>query len=412
MPFTYEHDSLYCEDVPVSDLAQTYGTPLYVYSLASVRASFEAIDRGFAGLEHQVCYALKANSNPAIISELAKLGAGADVVSGGELRLALAAGIPPEKIVFAGVGKTDAEITAALETRILALNVESLQELAVIADLARNMRVRAPVSLRVNPDIDIHGHPYISTGRSADKFGISADDIPGVMNRLRTMEAVELVGFHAHLGSQIESITPYVESARVLAGLVRQAREQGHSPRFVDVGGGIGVRYELNGRLPPVEPDFAVDPAKLGVHLQEVLGPLGCTVLIEPGRALMAQAGILLTRVTFVKKNRGKTFVIVDAGMNDLLRPSLYNAYHEIVPVVQESNPHEPVDVVGPVCESGDFLARDRRLPQVGRGDLLAVLTAGAYGYVLSSNYNSRPRPAEVLVDGASHRLIRPRDEI
>jgi diaminopimelate decarboxylase len=412
MPLRYRHGTLHCEDVSLAEIAGAYGTPVYVYSVDAVRRSYRAIESGFAGLDHQICYALKANSNPAIVEELARLGAGADVVSAGELKLALRAGIAPDKIVFAGVGKTDPEIEMALESGILALNVESAQELEVINGIAGRLAKKAPVSLRVNPNIDIHGHPYITTGRSVDKFGISLEEIPALLERLPQMQGVELVGLHAHLGSQIDKVKPYVESARALAGLVEQARSLGLRPWFVDIGGGIGVRYELDGRLPSPDPEFAVDPKELGKEIAKVLKPLDCKVLVEPGRALVAQAGVLLTRVTYLKETRGKRFVIVDAGMNDLLRPGLYQAYHEIVPVCPRDGQRHSVDVVGPICESGDFFARERLLAPVKRGDLLAVLTAGAYGYVLSSNYNSRPRPAEVLVDGSSHRLIRPRENL
>jgi len=412
MPFAYRHRFLHCEDVSLVDLAREHGTPLYVYSLDTIRRSFGALDSALADLDHQVCYAMKANSNPAIVRELALLGAGADVVSAGELQLALRAGISPASIVFAGVGKTDVEIRMALEKGILAINVESIQELEVVKQIAADLGMEAPVSLRVNPDIDIHGHPYISTGRSADKFGIPLEEIPGVLQTLRQTDSLRLVGLHAHLGSQIESVKPYEECAAILARLVGQARDSGLRPDFVDLGGGIGVHYQLDGRLPSRVPDFCVDPGELGRRIAPLLGPLGCKVLVEPGRALVAQAGVLLTRVTYVKETRGKRFVIVDAGMNDLIRPSLYQAYHEIVPVEAKEGPQETADIVGPICESGDFFARERRLPALQRGDLLAILTAGAYGYVLSSNYNSRPRPAEVLVDGAAVRLIRERERL
>ena len=408
----YRKAQLFFEHVHLDALAAAYGTPLYVYSETALRDNFRRIESAFSRHPHSICYALKANSNPELLRLLGGLGAGADVVSLGELRLALDAGILPEKIVFAGVGKRDDEIEAALQAGIAGLNVESEMELQAIGEIAARLGKPAPVSLRVNPDIDIHGHPYIPTGRNQDKFGIEKARVLELLGQLRGDAHRRLVGLHAHIGSQIQEILPYRQLGKVMRDLARAALEMGHELAYIDVGGGLGVKYEH--AITPAadsrgEDDLAAEPQELATALLESLAELDLPIFFEPGRALVANTGLLLTRVLYLKETGGKQFVIVDAGMNELIRPSLYSAYHAVVPVQLRDGDRQTVDVVGPICESGDFLARDRELPPVQRGDLLAVLTAGAYGFTLSSNYNARPRPAEVLVSGDAHRVIRSR---
>ncbi|MDZ7292956.1 MAG: diaminopimelate decarboxylase [candidate division KSB1 bacterium] len=416
--FTYRHRQLFCEEIPVAEAAEKYGTPLYLYSRRTYRENFQRLDHAFASRAHLICFALKANSNPHLLRDFAELGAGADVVSGGELHLALQAGIPPQRIVFAGVGKRDDEILAALEAGIHGFNVESEAELSVINELAGRQQKTAPVSLRLNPDIDIHGHPYISTGRAADKFGIELKRTKELLKEIRKYRHLCLVGLHAHLGSQITDLSPYEQIGKVLADLARVARALGHHFDYIDVGGGIGVVYEdaikIAENTSPT-PDLALYPTVLADVLLPPLTrnlPDDCTIILEPGRALVAGCGILVTQVLYTKTTRGKFFIVVDAGMTDLIRPSLYGAYHQIVPVTQRDGEWRTGDVVGPICESGDFLAKDRELPPVQRGDFLAVMTAGAYGFTLSSNYNARTRPAEVIVDGGSMQLSRPRQNL
>ncbi|MDZ7344249.1 MAG: diaminopimelate decarboxylase [candidate division KSB1 bacterium] len=416
--FTYRQRQLFCEEVAVAEAAARYGTPLYLYSRRTYRENFELIDHAFASRLHQICFALKANSNPQLLRDFADLGCGADVVSGGELQLALQAGIPAPRIVFAGVGKRDEEIVFGLEAGIRGFNVESEAELSVIEALAKSHRKMAPVALRLNPDIDIHGHPYISTGRAADKFGIEVARVKKLFTEIVSFPHVRLVGLHAHLGSQITELWPFAQIGEVLSELAREAQRAGHHLDYIDVGGGLGVNYDpaitVAEHTGPAS-DLALSPQ---VVADALLPPLAChrrdecTVIFEPGRALTAACGILVTRVLYTKTTRGKFFIVVDAGMNDLLRPSLYGAYHQIVPVRQREGEWQPGDVVGPICESGDFFAKDRSLPPVQRGDWLAVMTVGAYGFSLSSNYNARPRPAEVVIDGTTMVLTRPRQPL
>jgi diaminopimelate decarboxylase len=416
--FTYRQQQLFCEDVPVAEIAAAHGTPLYLYSRKTYREKFEEIDRAFATQPHQICFALKANSNPFILRDFAELRGGADVVSGGELHLALQAGISASRIVFAGVGKRDDEILAGLDAGIRGFNVESEAELHVINDLAEQREKIAPVSLRINPDIDIHGHPYISTGRAADKFGIELNRAKELFTEIKTLRHVKLVGLHTHLGSQITELWPFPQIGELFRNLAQLARTAGHRLDYIDVGGGLGAIYENFIKVEPntePAPDLALAPDELA---KQLLPPLTrdlskeCTIIFEPGRALVAGSGILVTRVLYTKMTRGKFFLVVDAGMNDLIRPSLYSAYHQIVPVIQHDGEWQVGDVVGPICESGDFLAKDRPLPPVQRGDLLAVMTAGAYGFSLSSNYNARTRPAEVVIDGGTTHVSRPRQSL
>jgi diaminopimelate decarboxylase len=416
--FTYRQSQLFCEDLPVAEAAAQHGTPLYLYSRKTYRENFRLIDRAFAAWPHQICFALKANCNPQMLRDFAELGGGGDVVSAGELQLALQAGIPANRLVFAGVGKRDDEIIAGLEAGIRGFNVESEAELQVINDIAVQRDKIAPVSLRINPDIDIHGHPYISTGRAADKFGIELSRAKELLREIKALRHVRLVGLHAHLGSQITELWPFPQIGEVFANLAQATREAGHHLDYIDVGGGLGAIYEnfikVESNTEPA-PDLALAPSELAEKILPLLTPAlpkECTIIFEPGRALVAGSGILVTRVLYTKMTRGKFFVVVDAGMNDLIRPSLYGAYHQIVPVSQRDGEWQNGDMVGPICESSDFLAKDRSLPPVQRGDLLAVMTAGAYGFSLSSNYNARPRPAEVVTDGATTQLSRPRQSL
>lgn len=415
MHFYYSNAQLFCEQMPVREIANQIETPFYLYSRRTYQENFNALDAAFGGRPHRICYALKANANPHILRDFAGLGAGADVVSGGELHFARQAGIPAHGIVFAGVGKRDDEILAALAAGIRGFHVESEAELENIDLLARTRGSKAPVALRVNPNIDIDGHPYISTGRSADKFGIEWERVRALLREIHQFSHVRLAGLHAHIGSQISSLAPYAEAGKKLAQLAKEAQAQGHELEYIDVGGGLGVVYEEALEVAPEARPRRGWALSLHGLVQNLLSPLAHfsgEIIFEPGRALMATAGILVTRVLYTKSSGGKQFVIVDAGMSDLIRPSLYQAFHQIVPVVYHAGARQKCDVVGPVCESGDFLGRDRELPPVRRGDMLAVLTAGAYGFSLSSNYNARPRPAEVIVEGNSFFVSRPRQTL
>ncbi len=406
----YKDNELYCEDTLLSELAEEMGTPLYVYSKNQIVENYRSI--AGAGMPYTVCYALKANSNLAILKLLAGEGAGADVVSAGEIHLAIKAGFPPEKIVFAGVGKREDEIEYALSRKVLSFNVESIQELQLISLVALRLNTKAHVSLRINPDVDAESHPYISTGLKHNKFGIDAAHVLEAFQMASTMQAIDVVGIHTHIGSQITRVEPYVATAKFIVELLNKLRDQKISLSRIDLGGGFGVQY-VNALLHealPVEPNtngVALSARDFLAAVLPMLEQTGCSIWIEPGRSIVADAGLLLSKVLYVKENSGKKFVIVDAGMNDLLRPSLYGAYHQVVPVKIETYEHEKVDVVGPICETGDFLARDRMMSKLKRGDVVAVLTAGAYGYSISSNYNARPRPAEILVNGDKIRVIR-----
>ncbi len=411
--FHYRENSLYCEEVSVKEMAEEFGTPLYVYSRNQVVENFHAIDDPLRDLEHRTCYALKANANPFLLRILADEGAGADVVSGGELYLALKAGFKPEHIVFAGVGKREDEIEYALQEGIHCFNAESLQELQLLSLVALRLQKKARVALRINPNIDAESHPYISTGLKQHKFGIEAEHALEAFRFAAGLPSLEVIGVHTHIGSQITSVAPYAEAAAFVAGLVRQLREGGIAISHVDFGGGFGVQYHnaLKHEALAEEQHEHATPA-VSEFLDAILPELkqtGCSIWLEPGRAVIADAGALLTQVLYTKESSQKKFVIVDAAMNDLLRPSLYDAYHQIVPASLETYEHEKVDVVGPVCETGDFLARDRMLAKVKQKELLAILTTGAYGFVNTSNYNARLRPAEVLVNGDKVRVIRAR---
>lgn len=403
--FAYRDGQLHAEEVPIPRIAEDVGTPFYCYASAGLKRRYRAFADAFAGLPATICYALKANSNLAVVRTLATLGAGADVVSEGELRRALAVGVPAAKIVFSGVGKTEGELALALETGILQVNVESESELEALSNLARARGVKARVALRVNPDVEAGTHEKITTGRKGNKFGIEVERVPGLYARAATLSGIEPVGLAVHIGSQITDLAPFRAAFARIAGLVAELRAAGHAVRRLDLGGGLGIAY---GRETPPS------PAEYASLVEAVIGPLKAELVLEPGRALVGDAGVLVTRVLHVKDGSTRRYVIVDAAMNDLLRPALYDAYHAIR-LVQEA-PAEaataPVDVVGPVCESGDSFAVGRRLPPVGSGDLLVIDSAGAYGAVMASSYNSRPPAPEVLVKGAEYAVVRPRPDI
>ncbi|MBI4413766.1 MAG: diaminopimelate decarboxylase [candidate division NC10 bacterium] len=400
--FQYRDDVLHCEEVPLPTIALEVGTPFYCYSHATLTRHFRVFDEAFAPIPHLICFALKANSNLSILKLFGGMGGGADVVSGGELFRALRAGIPPDRIVYAGVGKSREEIAYALKSDILMFNVESSQELQVMSDVATNMGVTAKVALRINPDVDPRTHPYISTGLRKSKFGIDISQAVEAYEVARELPQVRVVGIHQHIGSQITEVGPFVDALAKIAELTRELRALGVEIRYLDVGGGLGITYK--DEEPPVPRVFA--EALIGV-----VKDLECTIVLEPGRVIAGNAGILVTRVLYTKRTPTKDFVVVDAGMNDLIRPSLYGSYHSIIPVHRvEGTPTLTADVVGPICESGDFLAKDRELPAVQPGDLLAVMSAGAYGFTMASNYNARPRLPEVLGKGDRYLVIRRRE--
>jgi len=402
--FAYRDGALFAEDVDLTALTEVVGTPFYVYSAATLRRHIRVMAEAFAGLPTLVAYAMKANSNQAVLTLLAREGAGADVVSGGELERAIAAGIPPEKIVFSGVGKTVAEMRRGLALGIKCFNLESEPELERLSAIASSLGKLAPVSVRINPDVGAGGHAKISTGRKENKFGIPYGRAPEVYRRIAELPGVEAVGVDMHIGSQITNMAPFDDAYRLLAGLVGTLREAGHAIRHVDIGGGLGIPYHADAEAPPL-------PVAYAQIVRRHLGNLGVELVLEPGRLIVGNAGILVTRVEYVKTG-DKTFVIVDAAMNDLIRPTLYEAHHDIQPVNHSNLPPITADVVGPVCETGDYLALGRRLPGVAEGDLLAVMSAGAYGAVMASTYNSRPLVPEVLVDGSRWHVIRPRRSI
>lgn len=403
--FAYRQGELYCEDVPLSRIAKEAGTPFYVYSHATLVRHFRALDSAFQSVPHIIAFAMKANSNLAILRLMAHEGGGADIVSGGELYRALKAGVPPAKIVFAGVGKNREEIRYALKSGILMFNVESSDELHAIDDVAAEMRIKARVALRVNPDVDPKTHPYISTGMKKSKFGISADRALEEFKLAFSLKHIDVVGVHKHIGSQLTEVTPFVDALKKVLELVAQLKSHGINIRYINIGGGLGITY--SDEKPP-------EPKDLAAALSPLLRDLKCTVIMEPGRVIVGNAGALVTKVLYQKASDVKRFVIVDAAMNDLIRPSLYGAFHDIKPVRETpvSAKSVTVDVVGPVCESGDFLAKDRAMPEAKTGDLLAVMSAGAYGFVMSSNYNSRPRVPEILVKGKEIHVIRERESL
>jgi len=402
--FTYKNGVLLCEDVPVAEIAEAVGTPLYVYSAGTILDHYRKIAEAFSPIEHLICYSLKANANLSIVRLLAGEGAGADVVSGGEIYKAILAGVPSDKIVYAGVGKTRSEIEYALRENILLFNVESEAELRFINEIAGRMGKHARVALRINPDVEPETHEYITTGKKLTKFGIEVGEAVELLRASRKeFKNVELVGFHVHIGSQITSPEPFCEAFRKVVAFIEQMRKEGFNIEILDIGGGMGIIYE--------EESPVMTAKEFADAVLPILKESGCKIILEPGRFIVGNAGVLLTRVLYVKQTSHKTFIIVDAGMNDLIRPSLYGAYHKIQPVDMNTAEEEIIaDVVGPICESGDFLAKDRSLPAVEEGALLAVFSAGAYGFSMSSNYNARPRAAEVLVRDSFWQIVRRRE--
>jgi diaminopimelate decarboxylase len=406
--FQYKGDELCCEDVPLAKIAADVGTPTYVYSHATLSRHYKVFDDGLSGVDHLICYSVKANSNLAVLRLLFSLGSGADIVSAGELYRAMRAGGDPKKVVFSGVGKTEPEIRYALETGILAFNVESRDELLEIQRIASEMNVRAPIALRVNPDVDAETHPYISTGLQKNKFGIPMGRAREVYGEAVAMSHIDIVGIDCHIGSQLTKTSPFADAIARIRELVLALRDDGVKVKYIDIGGGLGIPYEEETDLPT--------PADYGAAVKQAIAPLSdldLTVICEPGRVIAGNAGVLLTRVLYHKSTDVKNFTIIDAAFNDLLRPAFYQSHHGIKPVQRDPKAEQWVaDVVGPICETGDFLARDRKMAKTKQGDLLAFMSAGAYGFVMASNYNTRPRAAEVLVQGDQYWVVRKRETL
>jgi diaminopimelate decarboxylase len=399
--FTYKDNRLFAEDVAVDELAGRLGTPLYIYSARTLRRHYGVLSDAFKGTDALICFAMKALSNLSVLKLFGDMGAGFDIVSVGELMRCMRAGADPRKIVFSGVGKTDEEIEAALRAGILMINVESRPELGRISEVARRVKLNAPISLRVNPDLDPGTHPHISTGHRDSKFGVPLSQIGEYYAYARTLPNLELAGLSTHIGSQITETGPFAEAGAKVAAIVRGLRADGIALKYLDLGGGLGIPYQ---EQPP-------PPSEYAAALMGPLRGIGLKIIIEPGRVLVGNAGILVTRVLYVKETDVKRFIVVDGAMNDLIRPVLYEAYHDIAPVIRRAGGKVvTADIVGPVCESGDFFARERDLPEAQSGDLLAVMSAGAYGFVMASNYNSRLRAAEVIVNGAEYHLARERE--
>ena len=400
--FNYKDNNLYCEDVAISSLAENYGTPLYVYSRATLERHWHAFDAALAGRDHLVCYAVKANSNLAVLNVLARLGSGFDIVSGGELQRVLRAGGDPDKIVFSGVGKLPREMEMALNCGICCFNVESEQELELLNQIAGENQKIARVSFRVNPDVDAKTHPYISTGLKENKFGINFEDAESVYLKARGLAHIDVIGIDCHIGSQLTELSPYIDALERLLYLIQHLQQKGLEIKHLDLGGGLGIRYR--DETPPL-------PSEWAGALKNQLDDFEGTILIEPGRAISGNAGILVSEVSYLKLSQDKNFAVIDAAMNDMIRPSLYSAWLEIIRVDRHSDEPERVyDIVGAICETSDFLGKDRSM-QIAQGDLLAIRSAGAYGFSMASNYNSRTRAAEVMVDGDAHYCVRQREE-
>jgi diaminopimelate decarboxylase len=417
--FYIKDNRLFAENLLVEDLSNEFGTPLYIYSKNQILRNYREINQPLVNskLDFINCYAIKANSNPEILKLLAEEGAGAEIASGGELYLALKFGYLRNKITFTGVGKTDEEIEYALRENIFNFTVESLQEIKVISQIAHNLGVIARISIRVNPDIDAKTHPYITTGMKENKFGIDSKDIIEVFQTASRLPNIDVIGIHSHIGSQITEVNPYIEAVKYLGDLIEKVEKMGINIRYLNFGGGFGVKYKnvLTHRYIPSEDDDNETYASLGDHVESViklLSQYNKKLVIEPGRSLVANAGILAGKVLYTKQGEIKKFIITDTGMNDLMRPCLYQAYHQVVPLNLKDTGYETVDIVGPVCETSDFIAAKRSIQKLERGDRFAVMTTGAYGYSLSSNYNARLRPAEVLVDGDKYYLIREREKV
>jgi diaminopimelate decarboxylase len=404
--FEYVNNELYCEKVPLKNIADEVGTPVFVYSRQTLERHLRVFSEPFSSVSHLVCYSMKACSNLAILKIFSRLGAGVDIVSGGELYRALSAGVEPSRIVYSGVGKRASEIDEALLAGILMFNVESEAELELLEIRARSLGIKARIALRVNPDVDPKTHPYISTGLQKNKFGIDTPMALDLYRQTLKMDWIEPIGIDCHIGSQLTELAPILEAVEKLVGILEQLRSDGIDIQYLDIGGGLGIPYDQE--EPPM-------PSEYGAAVVERMRDLGVTLILEPGRVLVGNAGILLTQVLYLKRTKKKCFVIVDAAMNDLIRPSLYDAHHVVQKVTHGlsrsySDKLITVDIVGPICESGDYLAKSRELGEVAFGDHLAVMSAGAYGFSMSSNYNSRPRAAEILVDGENYYIIRERE--
>jgi len=415
--FRYVGNKLFCEGTPVETLARRFGTPLYVYSQHTLTDHFGKLDRAMSPVDHLVCYAVKSNSNLSVLRTLANLGGGFDIVSGGELQRVLAAGGDPRRCVFAGVGKTEAEIEFALRRNVYSFNVESEAELQRINRVAARLKQVAPVAVRVNPNVEAHTHAKITTGTYENKFGIAFEQIEGVYARAGRLKNLRLRGLQMHIGSQLTSVAPFEQAVRKVLPLVQRLREACQL-ELLSIGGGLGIIYRP--ALASGSPEWwktsaarnILTPASYAARLLPLLQPLGLKILLEPGRFISGNAGILVTRVEYVKRTGRKNFVIVDAAMNDLIRPAFYDAYHEIVPLTRRNGGNIKSDVVGPICESGDYFCKDRPLPRVGEGDYLALLSAGAYGFVMASNYNARPLAAEIMVNGRRAAVARQRQRV
>lgn len=401
--FTHRNDEMYCEDVPVRDIVEAVGTPVYVYSLARLRDAFRAFDDAFADTRRLVCFSVKANSNLAVLRSFVNEGSGFDIVSGGELFRVLKAGADPGKVVFSGVGKTREEMEYALRAGILMFNVESEQEMEVLDRVAGGMGAAAPVSFRINPDVDPKTHPYIATGMKQSKFGIGVGPAAEAYRRAVSLPHVKVVGVDCHIGSQLTSTLPFSDAAARVRAFIDALPQEGADIRYVDLGGGLGIRYD--DEEPP-------EPGEYARALVDGVRGLDVTLVLEPGRSLVGNAGVLVTRVLYLKRTETRNFVVVDGAMNDLVRPALYGAFQSVRPVFRREAEPMTADIVGPICESGDFLARDRSIPTPAQGDLLAVMSAGAYGFTMASNYNTRPRAPEVLVDGGEFAVVRERETL
>ncbi len=401
--FSYKNDELFCEEVPAESIAEQVGTPLYLYSWATIVRHFRIFKDAFNGLKHLICFSVKSNSNIAILNTIASEGGGADIVSGGELYRALRAGISPDKIVYSGVGKTPDDIEMALKSNILMFNIESEQELKTINDVAEKTGNRARIAVRINPDIEPNTHPYIVTGFNENKFGIQIDNALPIYELAKGLKYVDIKGISCHIGSQLTEISPFIDALLKLRELAQKIKKMGISLEFLDLGGGLGITYDTES--PP-------DPSEYASAIKKIAGKDEFTLILEPGRVIVGNAGILIARVIYTKITPNKKFIIVDAGMNDLIRPSLYNSYHSVMPIKKTSGETIVADLVGPICETGDFLAKDRVMPPFKQGDLVALMSAGAYGFSMASNYNSRPRPAEILVKGKEFSLIRSRETL
>ncbi|HEX2966224.1 MAG TPA: diaminopimelate decarboxylase [Syntrophorhabdaceae bacterium] len=401
--FNYRKGELFCEDVPLKDITDAVGTPVYVYSYNTFRRHFEVFDKAFHKMPHVVCYSCKANANGALLKTIASLGGGADIVSGGELFKAIKMGIPRDKIVYSGVGKTEEELISAIKADILMINVESEQELALLKRLSADMRRRVPVSIRVNPQIDPKTHPYITTGLKKNKFGVLWGEALKLYEEIAKEKYLVPAGISSHIGSQILELGPFIDAVKSLKSMVGELRAKGIFLRMIDIGGGLGITYR--NELPP-------KPAEYAQVIGKELRNSGLTLILEPGRVIVGNSGIFVTKVLYVKNVPEKTFYIIDGAMNDLVRPSLYDAYHEILPVKKSRKDRIKADFVGPICESGDFFAKDREITRLSQGDLLAVFGAGAYGYSMSSNYNARRRVAEVLVRDSEFYVVRKREAL